>query len=566
MKNSRNNICVVAITRLGDMLQASPTFEGFKRENPNCKVTVVIDKQFARICTGLPGVDEVYMLDLSMIVRCLARGGDGVVEAYRAVDQMVRDLREKNFDYVLNMSSSPYTALMLKMIDAPENRGWMADEEGFRLITDPWAMLFAAFVFHSNREYNGMNLVDILRCSAGVREHPMHLVYTPTAEERETMSAKLKELGVPGEGPLVAIQAGASQEKRQWPPAHFAKLVQQLIEQLNARVLFVGASSEAWILEDVRKRYDHPKIFSAMGKTTFGELAAVLEQVDVLVTGDTGPMHMAVAVGRPVVALFLASALCFETGPYSAGNLVIQPQISCNPCNPNFPCARPDCHGQITPELVAHLVQLRLSTPKGSEASIKLAPQFKNQQEAAIYCTEFDEDGFLRFRLLGGAATREGEVPRYYAAARESYRALWKEEFDGIPYVKLMTDPKMPTPRPHPSLAGVDEAIELTNQGCALLDQLRKLVRDPSSPVQALKEVNARVQEIDKKIEEVGLSHPILGALIRIFLMEKENLRGDDILKLASETGELYSRLARRGKRFAHLFEHFEKGSIEGAV
>ncbi len=81
MKNKIQNICIVAITRLGDMLQASPTLEGFKRENPDSKITVVIDKQFASICTGLPGIDEVYVLDLSMVVRCLHRGGDGIVEA-----------------------------------------------------------------------------------------------------------------------------------------------------------------------------------------------------------------------------------------------------------------------------------------------------------------------------------------------------------------------------------------------------------------------------------------------------------------------------------------------------
>ncbi|MFN8388679.1 MAG: glycosyltransferase family 9 protein [Bdellovibrionota bacterium] len=557
MKKNKN-ICVVAITRLGDMLQASPTFAGLKRENPDSKITVVIDKQFAQICAGIPGIDEVFVLDLSMVVRCIHRGGDGIVEAYRYVDRMVKDLQEREFDFVLNMSSSAYTALLLKMMGAAENRGWLADDEGFRLITDPWAMLFAAFVYHSNREYNGLNLVDIFRCAAGVKDHPLHLVYHPTEEERTKGAEIVAAQQLTGKGPLIGIQAGASQEKRQWPPSHFAELSRILIEKLDARILFVGSPSEEWIFADVQKRVPHSNLGSAMGKTTFGELGAVLEKLDVLITGDTGPMHMAVAVGKPVVALFLASALGFETGPYSAGNFILQPQIACNPCNPNFPCARPDCHGQITPELVAYLAEVRIRTPRGFERDIELKEEYRSQQDVAIYCTEFDGDGFLRCRLLGGASARHGEKTAYYDFARAAYRALWKEEFDSIPYRELPPDEDK-LELSHPNLEGIKNAIALTEQGIGLLGELSALVLDHSGSPHRLAEVSKQIQEVDTRIEEIGLSYPLIGALIRIFLMEKENLRGDDVLVLASKTKELYSRLERRGRRFANLFSHFER-------
>jgi ADP-heptose:LPS heptosyltransferase len=565
MKKNKN-ILLVAITRLGDMIQASPTLAGLKREHPDSRITVVIDKQFAKICEGLPGIDEVYVLDLSMVVRCVHRGGDGIVEAYRYVDNMVSELKRRNFDFVLNMSSSPYTALLLKMIDAPDNRGWMADEEGYRLITDPWAMLFAAFVYHSNREYNGINLVDIVRCAAGVKDHPLHLVYNPRDEERATAAEILASKKLSGNGPLIGIQAGASQSKRQWPPSHFARLAQLLIETLDARILFVGSKNEEWIYTDVTRCYSHPNMGSAMGKTTFGELAGLLSQLDLLVTGDTGPMHMAVAVGKPVVALFLASALCFETGPYGPGNIVLQPQIACNPCNPNFPCARPDCHGQITPELVAYLAALRIRTPLGEEEKLNIAEEYRTQDQVAIYCTDFDEDGFLLFRLLGGGGNRNGEPARYFDIARRTYRALWKEEFDDIPYRALAPQPEGPIPCAHPSLEGVRQAVELAGEGIALLNRLCQLVTDRNSPPASLKEVNQAIQAVDTGLEEVGLSYPILGALIRIFLMEKENLRGNDVLALASKTKELYSRLNRRGRRFANLYSHFESNRTDGVA
>ena len=551
MKKNKN-ILVVAITRMGDMLQGSPTLAGLKRENPDSKVTVLIDKQFAKICSGIPGIDEVYVVDLSMVVRCIHHGGGGIVEAYRYVDKMVEDLRGRKFDYVFNMSSSPYTALLLKMIDAPESRGWMADEEGFRLITDPWAMLFSAFVYHSNREYNAINLVDIVRCAAGVKDHPERLIYTPTEEERGFAKELIREKKISGKGPLIGIQAGASQTKRQWPPAAFAKVTQLLIDRLDARIVFVGSLSEEWIYHDVAKLVDSPNLASAMGKTTFGELAGVLEQLDVLITGDTGPMHMAVAVGKPVVAIFLASALCFETGPYGNGNIVLQPQISCNPCNPNYPCSRPDCHAQITPEMVAAMTELRLKTPL--DQRLQMPDGYAAQSEVAIYCTEFDSDGFLVFRHLAGSGSRNGRPASYFTKARESYKALWKEEFASLPF------PEFPWEEgtKYPEVPGISEAIALCKQGSALMRELSDLVQDPGSVPSRLKDVNLAVQQVDVNLEEIGLSFPVLGALIRIFLMEKENLRGDDILRLASETTELYQNLARRGRRFSDLFNYFE--------
>jgi hypothetical protein len=207
---------------------------------------------------------------------------------------------------------------------------------------------------------------------------------------------------------------------------------------------------------------------------------------------------------------------------------------------------------------VAYLAELRLQTPKGQESKIVLPERYRNQSEVAIYYTDFDRDGFLEFCLLAGAANREGEDARFYQLARQTYKTLWKEEFDGILYKELVPSPNA-IPLPHPSLEGVRNVAGLTEEGIGLLSELSRLAADARSPISSLAKVNQEIQEIDKKLEEVGLSCPVLGALIRIFLMEKDNLRGDDVNVLASETKELYSTLARRGRRFANLFDHFDK-------
>ena len=558
---SKKRILIIAITRLGDMLQASPTIVGLKEQYPEASITVVIDKQFATICSGIPGIDEVYVLDLSFVCRCLHREQDGIVEAFKYVKDAVEDLRAKNFDYCLNMSNSSYTALLIRMLGIPDVRGWLSDDEGHRLMADPWAMLFAAFVYHSNRDYNSLNLVDIFRCAANVNKHPRKLCYTFNPEAGAFAQQFINQQELPGKGPLIFIQAGASQSKRQWPVSCFSRVADELVEQLDARIVFTGSGSEAEIINEIIAGCRH-KCATSAGKTNFDQLAALLNLADLLITGDTGPMHLAVAVETPVVALFLASALSFETGPYSAGNFVIQPQIECSPCNPNYPCSRPDCHAQVTPELVVHLAKLRLSTPRGADETLRLSPDIADPRRVLVFRTLFDKDGFLDFASMNGVSTRFGEAAGFYETCRAAYRALWKEEFADCPWDgPSRTNGALPVI--HDLFDGLNKICELTDEGTRCIGQLVAAINDLQTPPRRLGELNTRLQELDRTIETTSLSYPPLGALVRISIMEKENMRGDDPLMLARETQDIYSRLQRRSQRFAQLFTHFSQSIKE---
>lgn len=553
-KAKPSNILLVAITRMGDMLQATPMIAGLKQQYPDAKLTVLIEKQFQSICEGIKGIDSVLPIDLALVCQCLARERDGIVDAYKYLEEMIEDLRAREFDFCINMASSAYTALLLKILNIKDNRGWVSDEEGFRIISNPWTMLFAAFIYHSNRDYNSINLVDIFRCSADVYKHPHSLVYDVPERAQGFAEKFLESEGLAGEGPIIAIQAGASQEKRQWLPQRFAFLARELIEKLNARLIFTGSKSELKIIDAIFTHYRHPQMVCAAGKTDLGELAALLKKADVLITGDTGPMHLAVAVGTPVVSLFLASALCFETGPYGPGNVVLQPQVGCNPCNPNLPCSRPDCHDQVSPLLVFHMTKLRLEKSDEELVRVSIPKEIANPKDVAVFVTTFDEDNFLEFRNVNGFAPRKDFPAMYFQAARETYRYLWKSEF-GFKAAGTEIEDRLTT---MPSaIQGIPELMELSKLGRDLLSELNNLILDPHSPPRRLGEVNAQLSEIDRQIENIGLRNSLLGALIRMFIMEKENMRGDDPLQLSRKMGDLYGTLEYRSEKFGKLFNYY---------
>ena len=559
MKEELSKILIVAITRLGDLLQATPIFMGLKEEHPNCEITVLTDRDMVSFCKSLPGIDRIVEIDLSRLLNLLNKEQEALIEAYRYIDQLVSDLRAFDFEMVLNISSSSYSALLIKLLNVEDSRGWVSDEQGNRLINSPWSRLFSANVYHANRDLNSINIVDFLRSAAGVTKHPLSLKYILSEDSRMAAKAKLSTLHLTGNGPLICIQAGASQEKRQWAPARFAELARRLVEGLDARVLFTGSRAEIPIIDEVLKLFSHSNVVSIAGATKLEELGAILESADLLITGDTGPMHMAVAVGTPVVAVFLASALCYETGPYSSGNLVVQALLSCCPCNPNFPCARPDCHEQVSPELIFFLAKKRIELSEPELWELQIPAHLAKPTDAAIFVTFFDEDNFLDYKKLNPGGFRNGYPMKLFDAFRNAHRELWKEEFGA----KLKAV-KIPKPNYHPPQPDLDESVfprdrllQLSTQGIEHINKLIDLIRDELSPPHLLGVVNQAIEETDKSIEDIGLAHPFAGTIARLFIIEKENMRGNDPLILASEMKELYLSLGRRAERLGTLFSRF---------
>jgi ADP-heptose:LPS heptosyltransferase len=531
----KSNILLVNITRLGDMLQATPTIAGMKMENPGCKITVLVEKQFEQVCHCIPNIDEVLALDLGMVVRALAREGEGIIDAYEYLTEFVDDLRKRNFDYCLNMSSSAYTALLLQLVGIKQNGGWTSDEEGNRVIESTWAQLFATSVFHQNRQFNSLNLVDVFRCSADVDLHPQHLLIECKDEDVTFATKMVAEAGFTNTGPLISVQAGASQAKRQWAPARFIEFINILINQHNARVVLTGNKKELPIIEIIKNGCNSPNVFVAAAKTSIPQLSALLKISDILVTGDTGPMHISVAVGTPVVSMFVGSAYGYETGPYAEGSIVIQPVIGCGPCNPNKACARPDCHDHIIPKELAQLTAMRLK-----EDFRTLPAGFVDPNKAIVYRTCFDDYGFYHLQPLN---SDESDSLRHYRAA---YRNMWLDDLGGFPVPEPKAKSASTLNVMQSSFAGLDEVVKLSEQGTAFIERLVKLVNDPRAPATDLQEVNQGISELDRQIEQTGFHYSPLGPVTRMFVFAKENLSGTEVQDLASQMKQIYADLKRR--------------------
>jgi hypothetical protein len=267
----------------------------------------------------------------------------------------------------------------------------------------------------------------------------------------------------------------------------------------------------------------------------------MLKMSDVLVTGDTGPMHISVAVGTPVVSMFLASAYGFETGPYSEGNLVLQPVIGCGPCNPNKPCSKPDCHDTISPELVAHLA---ISRARGDV--FEVSSHVADPRNVVVYRSTFDEFGFIDLVPINGAP--QDPCARH----RVAYRKLWLDDLGGFPVQHTPKGAGLTVV--DQGLDGLSQIVECASYGQTLMDKLVRLVKDDRTTAGQLKSANEEIAELDRRIEELGFNYGHFGALTRMFIFAKENLQGSDAVDLASQMKSIYGDLERRCQKFAVFY------------
>jgi hypothetical protein len=209
---------------------------------------------------------------------------------------------------------------------------------------------------------------------------------------------------------------------------YFAQLGVELIGQRNASIVLLGTREEAHIgrlfLENLRKmRKTAPqheqRVINLIGRTAIPALAGVLSRLNLLVTTDTGSMHLAAAMKTPILALFMGPAFCHETGPYGSGHVIAQAMAECGPCQENEArCEDTFCRHLITPGLIFSLAERFLS----NQAS-PLPSRDAFGSEVRLLISSLDDFGTVYRPLVPWPLTGEDILATAY---REAGRAFMR--------------------------------------------------------------------------------------------------------------------------------------------
>jgi lipopolysaccharide heptosyltransferase I len=300
-------ICIIKPSALGDVVQSLPLVPALRRRYPDAAIHWVINRDFAPLLEDHPDLAEVIPFD--------RRG------SWRNFVRLLRDLRRRDFDLVFDLQGLARSALMTLATGARCRIGMQTAREG-----SSWAchgtLPDTGWQIPAHRRV--ANVIAALEVEPSPTESGLHI--PPAA--RTWAQSRLQALP----RPILAIHAGAGWETKRWPAEKFAEIARRF----GGSIVTVGSRGEAPlaapIIAAVSSAGNHAALDLA-GLTSLPQLAAVLEQVDLVLSNDSGPMHLAAAAGTPVVGVFTC------TSPILSGPAGMQHQLIAT----SVPCAASYC-------------------------------------------------------------------------------------------------------------------------------------------------------------------------------------------------------------------------------
>ncbi|WP_045211723.1 glycosyltransferase family 9 protein [Desulfonatronovibrio magnus] len=360
MNTARNqrHALLINLTRFGDLIQSQPVLS--KLKDQGLVTHLVCLENFARAAELLHDADFIHAMPGARFLALLdSTWPMAIVELQNWINSTAS---VEHFDQTINLTPSLSSRLLTSQFQSEHKLGFFLDELGFGCYSNNWAAFLQASSAH--RGSSPFNIVDMFVRSAHLPTQKTKLKIKAPDKElisqmRNELSTKTQRNNFAG---YVAFQLGASDDKRRWPVEYFALLGEMLCKELNLCPVLLGTKSEQHLAQKYENLSQAPHI-SLTGQTSLQELSATLSLCKLLVTNDTGTMHLAAGLGVRSAAFFLATAQPWDTGPYLDNCLCLEPDMNCHPCSFSHTCDTGfSCRKAISPETVFKAITHYIST------------------------------------------------------------------------------------------------------------------------------------------------------------------------------------------------------------
>ena len=307
-----NKILVIRVDGIGDLLNSTPAIALLRENYPSAEITVLARPLNASVLIGNPDVDRVLIFDR-----------DGEHSGILARLQFYRELRRERFQLAVAMQTAMWTHLVAFLSGATYRLGRY--QKRFRsTLTHAWRGRYRKGETHEVDR--NLELVRLICAGEGKRE----LIFQLSPDEIAAAEAQFRALGIGRDAFLIGIHPGGSSFDKRWPEKQYAELADRFARQDNATVLLLRGPEEAALVENIQAAMSSDAIPYA--PETIRELGAMLSCCDLVVCNDSGPMHLAAAVGVPTVAIF-GPTDHVAWHPLSENASIVRRDMPCWPCS-----------------------------------------------------------------------------------------------------------------------------------------------------------------------------------------------------------------------------------------
>ncbi|GBE02443.1 lipopolysaccharide core heptosyltransferase RfaQ [bacterium BMS3Bbin06] len=540
-------VIIINLTRMGDLIQSTPVIMGLKERYPGVRITLLVSETFVEICKYIPLIDRVFTLKINDIVNALGEGG--IIECYRHIEGVISVINDTFYDLAINFTHSMDSAVLTSLIRAGEIRGISIDPQGHNVKRHPWIRYF--FNVIPARDYNPFHLCDMHLKVSGVMPERKGLYLEVPRDIEDWVDHLLGNEGLSEGDFVVGLQLGASAGDKRWPVESFVKTAEMLSLRLGAKVVLTGSKEEAELGRSFESLI-RTDCLNFIGKTDLKELAALIKSCNLFISNDTGPLHIATAVGTKTINISLASVHFRETGPYGDGHYVIRAEIPCSPCGFKTGCKDPVCKRLVSPDMVYELARM---VRDGGDMEFIEPSVFHD--DIQVYRSMFDRDGLIEYKpLIRRRLTKE---IFYIILFRKSWQLVLDrkdtESTDEFlsPLMKKMlawydVDPEEIAGFTAVERKALKGLLDLSDAASSVIGVISRESGKEGADGSLIRELWKNISLIDGEIEKLCYSHPPLKALLLMFRYGMESLEGDDIAALAGGAQVLYNDLRKHAR------------------
>jgi lipopolysaccharide heptosyltransferase I len=336
-------ILLVKLSSLGDVIHALPAAQAVRRRFPEAHLAWAVERAHAGMIRGLPWIDELIEWDRGTL------GG---------LHDFVRRLRARPWDLAIDLQGLLRSASMTWLSGAQRRIGFAPGRERSHWFYNERVEAPSETMHAVDRL---LRLVEPLGATfqrGGAQPFPLPIGDVDRAAVEAFLAAERID---PTRAPLVILNPHCRNPANVWPAAHFATLAGRLLDY-GAKVVLTGGPVAREFCDAIAAA--HPgRIIRADGKLSLLGSAELIRRAALFVTGDTGPMHIAAAVGAPIVAL-LGPTMPERTGPYASDAIVLRKNLLCSPCLARqcpLALVPPPCMNEISPDEVFAAAVRRLA-------------------------------------------------------------------------------------------------------------------------------------------------------------------------------------------------------------
>jgi len=346
--NELMNILIVKMSAVGDIIHTLPALHAMRKYYPDAHIAWLVEEAASDLVAGHEAVDRVLVSGRKRWVRGLL--GSGSLESIKEACRFVQKLRNTNYDLIFDFQGLLKSGVLIGLTKGRRKIGF---DKGMEHMEQSYWFLNER-VPAVSMEHHALLRNMMLLAALGIRSTEIVFNLPVLDWHRDGANDLLARHGVSQDRRLVAIHPVAKWETKLWDNQKFSTLADRLIEEFGAKVIFTGSRKDRTMIQMIMSDMKG-QAANLAGETTLITLAALYEKTDVLISPDTGPMHLAAAVGTPVVSLFGPTAP-WRTGPFGPGHQIVRAELECSPCFKRT-CRTKDCMKQISVELVLDGVQ-----------------------------------------------------------------------------------------------------------------------------------------------------------------------------------------------------------------